>query len=161
MVRSGFNKSLNKVYTQRFLSCFYCTQTLRERTQQRTYDIPASPVLHSLLDVHYKLHMQQAVFHHYHDAGSGLARCRGDDLLGIYADAFLLRTRCSTRASVSDEFQWLSGLPFKLDYLNWLREFRQVTQLKSVSSTTITASRILRLTGPWREVIMWKCRCWP
>ena len=49
----------------------------------------ASPVLHSLLDTDaYKLHMQQAVFHHYYDVHVAAEfRCRGDDLLGIYADA--------------------------------------------------------------------------
>lgn len=49
----------------------------------------ASPVLHSLLDTDaYKLHMQQAVFHHYYDVQVAAEfRCRGDDLLGIYADA--------------------------------------------------------------------------
>jgi nicotinate phosphoribosyltransferase len=48
----------------------------------------ASPVLHTLLDTDaYKLHMQQAVFHHYYDVHVAAEfRCRGDDLLGIYAD---------------------------------------------------------------------------
>ena len=48
-----------------------------------------SPVLHSLLDTDaYKLHMQQAVFHRYNDVQVAAEfRCRGDDLLGIYADA--------------------------------------------------------------------------
>lgn len=45
----------------------------------------ASPVLHSLLDTDaYKLHMQQAVFHHYYDVHVAAEfRCRGDDLLGV------------------------------------------------------------------------------
>ncbi|XNM46536.1 hypothetical protein ACLK15_05345 [Escherichia coli] len=61
----------------------------------------ASPVLHSLLDTDaYKLHMQQAVFHHYYDVHVAAEfRCRGDDLLGIYADAIVNRfRRCSTCA---------------------------------------------------------------
>jgi nicotinate phosphoribosyltransferase len=55
----------------------------------RTMTQFASPVLHSLLDTDaYKLHMQQAVFHHYYDVHVAAEfRCRGDDLLGIYADA--------------------------------------------------------------------------
>jgi nicotinate phosphoribosyltransferase len=41
----------------------------------------ASPVLHTLLDTDaYKLHMQQAVFHHYYDVHVAAEfRCRGDD----------------------------------------------------------------------------------
>lgn len=61
----------------------------------------ASPVLHSLLDTDaYKLHMQQAVFHHYYDVHVAAEfRCRGDDLLGIYADAIREQVRrCSVCA---------------------------------------------------------------
>ncbi len=55
----------------------------------RTMTQFTSPVLHSLLDTDaYKLHMQQAVFHRYGDVHVAAEfRCRGDDLLGIYADA--------------------------------------------------------------------------
>ena len=118
----------------------------------------ASPILHTLLDTDaYKLHMQQAVFHHYGDVHvSAEFRCRGDDLLGIYADA--IREQVDAMQSLrlkDDEFQWLSGLPFfKSDYLNWLRDFRYDATQINVSNDNGKLS--IRLTGPWREVIMWE-----
>ena len=49
----------------------------------------ASPVLHSLLDTDaYKLHMQQAVFHHYYDVH------------GEYPDEVLLDTLYRTRENI-------------------------------------------------------------
>ena len=118
----------------------------------------ASPVLHTLLDTDaYKLHMQQAVFHHYYDVHVAAEfRCRGDDLLGIYADAIREQVDVMQHLTLQDEeYQWLSGLPFfKADYLNWLRDFRykpeQVTVLNDNGKLDI------RLEGPWREVIMWE-----
>ncbi|ADO49102.1 nicotinate phosphoribosyltransferase [[Enterobacter] lignolyticus] len=118
----------------------------------------ASPVLHSMLDTDaYKLHMQQAVFHHYYDVHVAAEfRCRGDDLLGIYADA--IREQVETMQSLKlqdDEYQWLSGLPFfKQDYLNWLREFRYDPRQVTVSNDNGKLN--IRLEGPWREVIMWE-----
>ena len=118
----------------------------------------ASPVLHTLLATDaYKLHMQQAVFHHYYDVHVAAEfRCRGDDLLGIYADAIREQVDAMQHLTLQDEeYQWLSGLPFfKADYLNWLRDFRykpeQVTVLNDNGKLDI------RLEGPWREVIMWE-----
>lgn len=118
----------------------------------------ASPVLHTLLDTDaYKLHMQQAVFHHYYDVHVAAEfRCRGDDLHGIYADAIREQVDAMQHLTLQDEeYQWLSGLPFfKADYLNWLRDFRykpeQVTVLNDNGKLDI------RLEGPWREVIMWE-----
>ncbi|WP_455508174.1 nicotinate phosphoribosyltransferase [Enterobacter sp.] len=118
----------------------------------------ASPVLHTLLDTDaYKLHMQQAVFHHYYDVHVAAEfRCRGDDLLGIYVDAIREQVDAMQHLTLQDkEYQWLSGLPFfKADYLNWLRDFRykpeQVTVLNDNGKLDI------RLEGPWREVIMWE-----
>ena len=76
----------------------------------------ASPVLHSLLDTDaYKLHMQQAVFHHYYDVHVAAEfRCRGDDLLGIYADAIREQNSgdAATCACRMMNNQWLSALPF-------------------------------------------------
>lgn len=117
-----------------------------------------SPVLHTLLDTDaYKLHMQQAVFHHYYDVHVAAEfRCRGDDLLGIYADAIREQVDAMQHLTLQDdEYQWLSGLPFfKADYLNWLRDFRykpeQVTVLNDNGKLDI------RLEGPWRELIMWE-----
>ncbi|WP_312948888.1 nicotinate phosphoribosyltransferase [Superficieibacter sp.] len=118
----------------------------------------ASPILHSLLDTDaYKLHMQQAVFHHYYDVQVAAEfRCRGDDLLGIYADA--IREQVEAMQSLSlqdDEYQWLSGLPFfKKDYLDWLRDFRYDPTQVTVSNEDGRLN--IRLSGPWREVIMWE-----
>lgn len=118
----------------------------------------ASPVLQTLLDTDaYKLHMQQAVFHHYYDVQVAAEfRCRGDDLLGIYAED--IREQVEAMQSLrlqDDEFQWLSGLPFfKEDYLEWLREFRYNPQ--QVTVTNDNGKLNIRLEGPWREVIMWE-----
>lgn len=118
----------------------------------------ASPVLHSLLDTDaYKLHMQQAVFHHYCDVQVAAEfRCRGDDLLGIYADAIREQVDAMQHLRLQeDEFQWLSGLPFfKPDYLKWLREFRY--NPAQVCVTNDNGKLNIRLTGSWREVIMWE-----
>lgn len=118
----------------------------------------ASPVLHTLLDTDaYKLHMQQAVFHHYYDVDVAAEfRCRGDDLLGIYADSIREQVDAMQHLTLQDdEYQWLSGLPFfKADYLNWLRDFRYKPE--QVTVTNDNGKLDIRLEGPWREVIMWE-----
>lgn len=118
----------------------------------------ASPVLHTLLDTDaYKLHMQQAVFHQYHDVQVAAEfRCRGDDLLGIYADAIREQVDAMQHLRLQDdEFQWLSSLPFfKDDYLQWLRHFRY--DPKQVKISNDNGKLHIRLEGPWREVIMWE-----
>ena len=118
----------------------------------------ASPVLHTLLDTDaYKLHMQQAVFHHYYDVHVAAEfRCRGDDLLGIYADAIREQVNAMQHLTLQDEeYQWLSGLPFfKADYLNWLRDFRYKPE--QVTVVNDNGKLDIRLAGPWREVIMWE-----
>ncbi len=118
----------------------------------------ASPVLHTLLDTDaYKLHMQQAVFHHYYDVHVAAEfRCRGDDLLGIYADAIREEVDAMQHLTLQDdEYQWLSSLPFfKTDYLDWLRDFRYKPE--QVIVTNDNGKLNIRLEGPWREVIMWE-----
>ncbi|EKS6727200.1 nicotinate phosphoribosyltransferase [Enterobacter mori] len=118
----------------------------------------ASPVLHTLLDTDaYKLHMQQAVFHHYHDVHVAAEfRCRGDDLLGIYADSIREQVDAMQHLALQDdEYHWLSGLPFfKSDYLTWLRDFRYKPE--QVTVTNDNGKLNIRLAGPWREVIMWE-----
>ena len=118
----------------------------------------ASPVLHTLLDTDaYKLHMQQAVFHHYYDVHVAAEfRCRGDDLLGIYADSIREQVDAMQHLTLQDdEYHWLSGLPFfKTDYLNWLRDFRYKPE--QVTVTNENGKLDIRLEGPWREVIMWE-----
>ena len=76
----------------------------------------ASPVLHSLLDTDaYKLHMQQAVFHHYYDVHVAAEfRCRGDDLLGIYADAIREQVQAMQHLRLQDdEYQSLRCLSLR------------------------------------------------
>lgn len=113
----------------------------------------ASPVLHTLLDTDaYKLHMQQAVFHHYYDVHVAAEfRCRGDDLLGIYADSIREQVDAMQHLTLQDdEYQWLSGLPFfKTDYLNWLRDFRYKPE--QVTVTNENGKLDIRLEGPWRK----------
>ncbi|WP_336795067.1 nicotinate phosphoribosyltransferase [Erwinia aphidicola] len=118
----------------------------------------ASPILTTLLDTDaYKLHMQQAVFHRYYDVTVAAEfRCRGDDMLGIYADE--INEQIASMASLvlsDDEFVYLSGLPFfKADYLSWLRTFRY--DPRQVSVRNHHGKLDIRISGPWREVIMWE-----
>ncbi|MBX4365286.1 hypothetical protein K4H01_23020, partial [Mycobacterium tuberculosis] len=54
-----------------------------------------------------------------------------------------------------DEYRWLSTLPFfRQDYLNWLRDFRYDPSQVTVSNDNGKLN--IRLTGPWREAIMWE-----
>ncbi|MNS21526.1 Nicotinate phosphoribosyltransferase [compost metagenome] len=101
--------------------------------------------------------MQQAVFHHYYDVQVAAEfRCRGDDLLGIYADTIREQVDAMQHLTLQDdEYQWLSGLPFfKADYLDWLRDFRYNPE--QVTVTNNNGRLHIRLSGPWREVIMWE-----
>ena len=118
----------------------------------------ASPILTTLLDTDaYKLHMQQAVFHRYHDVTvTAEFRCRGDDLLGLYADEIGAQIALMSELALSDEeYAWLAGLPFfKRDYLDWLKSFRYNPQQVKVRNH---AGKLdIRISGPWREVIMWE-----
>lgn len=116
----------------------------------------ASPILTSLLDTDaYKLHMQQAVFHRYrHITVAAEFRCRGDELLGKYADEIRHQiTLMSQLALTDDEYQYLSGLPFfKNDYLNWLRAFRFNPEQVTVSDNNSELD--IRITGLWCETIL-------
>ena len=122
----------------------------------------ASPILTSLLDTDaYKLHMQQAVFHRYPAISVAAEfRCRGDELLGEYADEIRSQIALMSQLALTDaEFNYLSGLPFfREDYLNWLREFRY--DPKQVQIEDHAGKLHIRIAGPWREVIMWKSHCW-
>ncbi|MGX8942249.1 nicotinate phosphoribosyltransferase [Symbiopectobacterium sp. Eva_TO] len=117
-----------------------------------------SPILNSLLDTDaYKLHMQQAVFHHYYDVDvTAEFRCRGDELLGSYAEAITAQIALMSQLSLSDdEFAYLSTLPFfTADYLQWLRHFRFNPQQVTVSNHH--GKLDIRIRGPWREVILWE-----
>ncbi|RLM23043.1 nicotinate phosphoribosyltransferase [Brenneria alni] len=117
-----------------------------------------SPILTSLLDTDaYKLHMQQAVYHHYYHVDVAAEfRCRGDELLGIYAEEIAGQVDLMQRLVLSaEEFDYLSSLPFfKQDYLSWLRKFRFNPQQVSIKNHR--GKLDIRIAGPWREVILWE-----
>jgi len=125
---------------------------------KRTMTGHASPILTSLLDTDaYKLHMQQAVFHRYYDVTVAAEfRCRGDDLLGLYANEIREAINAmQTLALTDDEYTYLSSLPFfHADYLNWLRDFRYNPDQVQVRNSD--GHLAIRITGPWREVILWE-----
>jgi len=118
----------------------------------------ASPILTTLLDTDaYKLHMQQAVFHRYYDVTVAAEfRCRGDDMLGIYVDEIQQQIETMSALTLTeDEFTYLSGLPFFTpDYLNWLRSYRY--DPAQVRVRNHQGKLDIRISGPWREVIMWE-----
>lgn len=118
----------------------------------------ASPILTSLLDTDaYKLHMQQAVFHRYHDITVAAEfRCRGDELLGFYADEIREAINAMQALTLSDdEYAWLASLPFfQTDYLDWLRNFRY--NPAQVEVRNHHGKLDIRIQGAWREVIMWE-----
>lgn len=128
-----------------------------ERMLLRTMTQFTSPVLHSLLDTDaYKLHMQQAVFHRYGDVHVAAEfRCRGDDLLGIYADA--IREQVESMRDLrlrDDEYRWLSTLPFFAGITSTGCAIFAMTRAVTVSNDNGKLN--IRLTGPWREAIMWE-----
>ena len=118
----------------------------------------ASPILTTMLDTDaYKLHMQQAVFHRYHNVTvTAEFRCRGDDLLGIYADEIRAEIAHMQQLALSDEeYAYLASRPFfKQDYLDWLKAFRYNPDQVKVRNHD--GKLDIRISGPWREVIMWE-----
>ena len=125
---------------------------------KRTMTGHASPILTTLLDTDaYKLHMQQAVYHRYYDVPvTAEFRCRGDELLGLYADE--IRAQIDTLQTLAlrdSEYQYLSSLPFfQTDYLNWLRQFR--LDPSQVNVRNDNGHLTIQISGPWREVILWE-----
>lgn len=121
-------------------------------------NVATDPILTSILDTDaYKLHMQQAVFHRYHDVTvSAEFRCRGDDLLGEYAADISAQVDMMRSLQLGDdEYSYLRGLPFfQSDYLNWLRQFR--FNPDQVRIRNHHSKLDIRITGPWREVILWE-----
>lgn len=118
----------------------------------------ASPILTSILDTDaYKLHMQQAVFHRYHDITVAAEfRCRGDELLGEYRDEIQAQITLMSELDLTDEeYRYLAGLPFfRKDYLDWLKAFRFNPQQVQVTNRAGTLE--IRISGPWREVVLWE-----
>jgi len=125
---------------------------------KRTMTRHASPILTTLLDTDaYKLHMQHAVFHRYQNVSVVAEfRCRGDDLLGIYAEEIAQQVTLMQSLALSDEeSRYLAGLPFfSADYLQWLKQFRY--DPAQVRIRNHQGKLDIRIAGPWREVIMWE-----
>ncbi|WP_067702900.1 MULTISPECIES: nicotinate phosphoribosyltransferase [unclassified Erwinia] len=125
---------------------------------KRTMTRHDSPILTTLLDTDaYKLHMQQAVFHRYQNVPVVAEfRCRGDDLLGIYADEIREQIdMMRTLALTGDEANYLAELPFfKMDYLTWLKQFRY--DPSQVRVRNHHGKLDIRISGSWLEVIMWE-----
>ncbi|MDW8846553.1 nicotinate phosphoribosyltransferase [Erwinia sp. MMLR14_017] len=118
----------------------------------------ATPILTTLLDTDaYKLHMQQAVFHRYKKVSVVAEfRCRGDDLLGIYADEIGQEIAAMQALALTDEeADYLATLPFfKADYLAWLRQYRYDPALVRVRNHQ--GKLDIRISGSWLDVIMWE-----
>lgn len=121
--------------------------------------LDATPIITSLLDTDaYKLHMQQAVYHHYSDIPVVAEfRRRSDERLGEYATT--LRHQVDMMADLSltnEEFGYLQSLPFfKNDYLQWFKHFRFKPEQVHIA-TTADNQLTIKITGPWREVILWE-----
>lgn len=122
-------------------------------------NLDAPPIITSLLDTDaYKLHMQQAVFHHYNQVSVVVEfRCRSDERLGNYAQA--VRQQIDLMADIAltpTEYRYLRGLLFfKADYLDWLKNFCFNPTQVNVYSTKEN-QLALRISGLWREVILWE-----
>ena len=122
-------------------------------------NLDATPIITSLLDTDaYKLHMQQAVFHHYNQVPVVAEfRCRSNERLGAYANAIQQQIQLMAKLSLTDEeLSFLRSLPFfKEDYLTWFKSFRFNPEQVKVSVTD-DGQLAIRISGPWREVIMWE-----
>ncbi len=116
------------------------------------------PILTSLLDTDaYKLHMQQAVYHHYQNVTVAAEfRCRNEDNLGQYAKEIAHQVSLMGQLVLTDdEYDYLSNLSFfKEDYLNWLRHFRFRPELVDISD--IDGQLNIRISGSWLDVILWE-----
>ncbi|MEY0232005.1 nicotinate phosphoribosyltransferase [Providencia manganoxydans] len=122
-------------------------------------NLDATPIITSLLDTDaYKLHMQQAVFHHYSQVPVVAEfRCRSSEILGTYANEIRQQVQLMADLSLTkEEFHYLSSLPFfKDDYLAWLKQFHFKPEQVDIS-TTDDGQLAIRISGPWVEVIMWE-----
>lgn len=115
-------------------------------------------IITSILDTDaYKLHMQQAVFHHYPKATVVAEfRCRSDDLLGKYVDEIAHQVKLMESLSLSnDEFNYLSNISFfKSDYLNWLKNWHFNSELLTIENQD--GLLVIRIEGLWLDVILWE-----
>lgn len=119
----------------------------------------STPILTSLLDTDaYKLHMQQAVYHHYKSVTvEAEFRCRSDDKLGQYAKEIGEQIQMMSELSLTEEEAgYLSALPFfQADYLTWLRGYRFNPSQVHLSQSS-SGDLHIRLVGSWLDVILWE-----
>lgn len=117
-----------------------------------------SPILTSLLDTDaYKLHMQQAVFHHYADVTVAAEfRCRNQEQLGLYIDEIKQQIQLmETLRLTDDEYQYLSSIAyFQADYLDWLKNWHYDSQLVKIENRE--GQLYIRIEGKWLDVILWE-----
>lgn len=117
-----------------------------------------SPILTSLLDTDaYKLHMQQAVFHHYPDITVAAEfRCRNNEKLGIYVDAIKYQIGLMEKLFLTEnEFNYLNQTGyFKHDYLMWLKNWRFDHNLVTIRDDN--GELYIRIEGKWLDVILWE-----
>ncbi|QCI24647.1 nicotinate phosphoribosyltransferase [Buchnera aphidicola (Muscaphis stroyani)] len=116
------------------------------------------PIVKTLLDTDaYKLHMQQAVFYNYQNV-TVVAEliCRGNDFLGCYSNVLLDQINMMRSLSLSDEeYIYIASLPFfKKEYLHWLKKFRY--NVSQVEVNNYQGRLCIRITGLWKEVILWE-----
>ncbi|XNM58779.1 hypothetical protein ACLK1S_05790 [Escherichia coli] len=136
---------------------FIRTKRSCTRTLLRTYHTIRFSCLHSLLDTDaYSCICSKPCSSLLRCHVAAETRCRGDDVLGNYADAIREQIQAMQHLRLQDdEYQWLAALPFfKADYLNWLREFRFNPEQVTVSDDN--GKLDIRLSGAWREVILWE-----
>ncbi|OCG01415.1 nicotinate phosphoribosyltransferase [Gilliamella sp. wkB112] len=115
-------------------------------------------IITSILDTDaYKLHMQQAVFHHYPDTTVVAEfRCRSDDLFGQYVAEIKHQVKLMESLALSDdEFNYLSQISFfKSDYLIWLKKWRFNSELLTIENQN--GLLVIRIAGRWLDVILWE-----
>lgn len=121
-------------------------------------DTLLTPILTSILDTDaYKLHMQQAVFHHYPNVMVAAEfRCRSKDNLGEYADIIQHHVHLMHNLHLTnEEADYLRSLPFfKEDYLTWLKSYRFNPGLVRIGNKN--NKLWIRIEGKWLDVILWE-----
>lgn len=121
-------------------------------------DTLLTPIVTSILDTDaYKLHMQQAVFHHYSDVHVAAEfHCRDKDQLGEYAAFIQHHVQLMHHVQLSAaEGTYLKQLPFfQPDYLQWLKHYRFNPDLVHIRN--YKGRLHVRIEGKWLDVILWE-----
>ncbi len=121
-------------------------------------NLDATPIITSLLDTDaYKLMAAGRFPPLPPGTGCRWFRCRSSEILGAYANEIRQQIQLMANLSLSDnELNFSPPLTFlQEDYLTWLKSFRFNPE-QVVVSTTDEGQLAIRISGPWREVIMWE-----